>query len=113
VIAGQPVLICGNPYYARKGFTIDVESPAHYEKLLESHAAGSTPSLPAGSVQLARRFLYLFRFRYGMRMGLTSDHVRGTALKIRSFESLQPGASLPLDTACDGILHHDEILLPG
>ena len=27
IIAGQPVLICGNPYYARKGFTIDVESP--------------------------------------------------------------------------------------
>ena len=113
VIAGQPVLICGNPYYARKGFTIDVESPAHYEKLRESHAAGRTPPPPPGSVQLARRFLYLFRFRYGMRMGLTSDHVRGTALKIRSFESLQPGASLPLDTACDGILHHDEILLPG
>lgn len=112
VIAGQPVLVCGNPYYARKGFTLDVESPAHYGRLLEDHASGRTPQASPESVQLARRFLYLFRFRYGMRMGLTTDHVTATALKIRSFAQLQPGLSLPLDTACDGILHRDEILLP-
>jgi hypothetical protein len=47
-----------------------------------------------------------------MRMGLTTDHVTATALKIRSFAQLQPGLSFPLDTACDGILHRDEILLP-
>jgi hypothetical protein len=113
VIAGQPVLICGNPYYARKGFTIDAESPVHYDRLLEDHAAGRTPIAPSGSVNLARRFLYLFRFRYGMRMGLTSDDVTATALKVQSFGRLEPGVSLSLDTACDGILHGDEILLPG
>lgn len=112
IIAGQPVLICGNPYYARKGFTVDVESPEHYQRLLKDHAAGNIPIPPAGS-DLARRFLYIFRFRYGMRMGLTTDHVTATALKIQSLGRLQPGVSLPLDTACDGILHRDEILLPG
>jgi hypothetical protein len=112
VVAGQPVLICGNPYYARKGFTLDLESPAHYDRLLEDHAAGRTPIAPVGSVDLARRFLYLFRFRYGMRMELTTDDLTATALKVKTVGGLEPGVSLPLDTACDGILHGDEILLP-
>jgi len=113
IIAGQPVLICGNPYYARKGFTINVDSPSQYDRLLEDHAAGK-PVIPApSSVELARRFLYLFKFRYGIRMGLTSDNNRATALKIQDLRELEPGMSFPLDTACDGILHRDEILLPG
>jgi hypothetical protein len=112
VIAAQPVLICGNPYYARKGFTIDVDSPEQYQHLLEEHATGRPLTPPSESVALARRFLYLFRFRYGMRMGLTSDQVTGTALKVQTLEDLTPGVSLPLDTACDGILYRDEILLP-
>jgi hypothetical protein len=112
VIASQPVLICGNPYYARKGFTIDVESPVHYHRLLADHAARKTPIPPPASADLARRFLYLFRFRYGMRMGLTTDDVRRTQLKVHDFGQLVPGVSLSLDTACDGILYRDEILLP-
>jgi hypothetical protein len=113
VIAGQPVVICGNPYYARKGFTVDAESPAHYRRIMEEHAAGNPPSAPAGSVELARRFLYLFRFRYGIRMGLTTDDVVTPALKVQDFSLLEPGASLSVDTVCDGILRRDEILLPG
>ncbi|MEY2458845.1 MAG: hypothetical protein QOG30_675 [Acidimicrobiaceae bacterium] len=112
IVAEQPVLICGNPYYARKGFTIDVESPEHYAQLLEDHAAGHTPIPPPDSATLARRFLYLIKFRYGMQMGLTTDEVMGTSLKVHDFAELQPGRSLSLDTACDGILHRDEILLP-
>jgi hypothetical protein len=112
VIAGQPVLICGNPYYARKGFTINVDSPSQYDRLLEDHAAGIPPIPPPQSVELARRFLYLFKFRYGIRMGLTSDANRATELKIQDLRELEPGMSFPLDTACDGILHRDEILLP-
>jgi hypothetical protein len=112
VIAGQPVLICGNPYYARKGFTINVDSPSQYDRLLEDHAAGKPLVPPAQSVELARRFLYLFKFRYGIRMGLTSDDNRATTLKIRDLRELEPGVSFPLDTACHGILHQDEILLP-
>jgi hypothetical protein len=112
VIAGQPVLICGNPYYARKGFTINVDSPAQYDRLLEEHAAGKPLQQPPRSGELARRFLYLFKFRYGIRMGLTSDSNRTTTLKIQHLSELDPGRSFPLDTACDGILHRDEILLP-
>ena len=76
------------------------------------HAAGKPLTAPPQSMELARRFLYLFKFRYGIRMGLTSDDNRATALKIRDLRELEPGMSLPLDTACDGILHRDEILLP-
>jgi hypothetical protein len=112
VIAGQPVLICGNPYYARKGFTINVDSPSQYLSLLEEHAAGKPLIPPSRSVELARRFLYLFKFRYGIRMGLTSDDNRATSLKIQDLCELEPGKSFALDTACDGILHSDEILLP-
>jgi hypothetical protein len=113
IIAGQPVLICGNPYYARKGFSINVDSPGQYDRLLEDHAAGTRlVAPPPQSVELARRFLYLFKFRYGIRMGLTSDDNRRTALKIQNMRALEPGMSFPLDTACDGILHRDEILLP-
>jgi hypothetical protein len=112
VIAGQPVLICGNPYYARKGFTINVDSPSQYASLLEEHAAGKPLVPPPRSAELARRFLYLFKYRYGIRMGLTSDDNRATALKIQDLRELEPGVSFALDTACDGILHRDEILLP-
>lgn len=112
VIAGQPVLICGNPYYARKGFTINVDSPPEYDRLLEEHAIGKPLIPPPHSAELARRFLYLFKFRYGIRMGLTTDDNRATALRIRDLRELEPGLSFPLDTACDGILHRDEILLP-
>jgi hypothetical protein len=112
VIAGQPVLICGNPYYARKGFTINVDSPVQYQCLLEDHAAGKPVIPPAESAERARRFLYLFKFRYGIRMGLTSDDNRATALKIQHLRELEPGRSFPIDTVCDGILHRDEILLP-
>jgi hypothetical protein len=112
VIAEQPVLIGGNPYFARKGFTVDVDSPDHYARLLEDHASGRTPTAPPESAQLARRFAHLIRFRYGMKMGLTTDHVTQTALRVHHFDDLAPGRSLPLDTACDGILHRDEILLP-
>jgi hypothetical protein len=112
IIAGQPVLICGNPYYARKGFTINVDSPSQYDRLLEDHAAGKPVIAVPRSVELARRFLYLFKFRYGIRMGLTSDNNRATALKIQDLRELEPGMSFPLDSACDGILHRDEILLP-
>jgi hypothetical protein len=112
VIAGQPVLICGNPYYARKGFTINVDSPSEYDRLLEEHAAGHPLIPPPQSAELARRFLYLFKFRYGIRMGLTTDDNRATALTIKNLAELDPGRSFALDTACDGILHRDEILLP-
>jgi hypothetical protein len=112
VIAGQPVLICGNPYYARKGFTIDVDSPEHYERLLHAVADGTIAPPAPQSVELARRYLYLIKFRYGMHMGLTTDQVTETRLEIRNFGELLPGRSLPLDTACDGSLHGDEILLP-
>jgi len=112
IIADQPVLICGNPYYARKGFTINVDSPDQYDRLLENHAGGKPVIPPPSSIELARRFLYLFKFRYGIRMGLTSDNNRATALKIKDLRELEPGVSFPLDTACDGILHRDEILLP-
>jgi hypothetical protein len=111
-IAGQPVLICGDPYYSRKGFTVDVESPAHFRALLEDFVAGHPQVVPAGSATLARRFLYLIKFRYGMHMHLTTGDANAIALTVHDFDQLQPGRSLPLDTACDGILHHDEILLP-
>jgi hypothetical protein len=45
-------------------------------------------------------------------MGLTSDDNRKTTLRIQDMRELNPGMSFPLDTACDGILHRDEILLP-
>jgi hypothetical protein len=112
IVAGQPVVVCGSPYYGRKGFTIDVESPEHYQRLLEDHSSGSTPMPPPDSPVVARRFVHLIKFRYGMRMGLTTDDVTRTALTVHHFDQLQPGRSLPLDTACDGILHREEILLP-
>ena len=113
IIAGQPVLICGNPYYARKGFSVDVESPREYQRILEESAAGRVLISPPGSADLARRFLHLFRFRYGIRMGLTTDDVAAPSLKIQSLDRLESGRSVSLDTACDGILYRDEILSPG
>jgi hypothetical protein len=112
-VAGQPVLVCGAPYYARKGFTVDVDSPAEYRSLLERIAADDTPSAPPDSPTLARRFVHLMKFRYAMDMHWTTADPMRLELTISDLGDLAPGRSTVVDTVCDGILHRVEILLPG
>ena len=112
-VAGQPVLVCGAPYYARKGFTVDVDSPAEYRSLLERIAAGDPPAAPPDSPTLARRFVHLMKFRYAMDMHWTTADPYQLQLLISGLDELAPGRSTVVDTVCDGILHRDEILLPG
>lgn len=112
VIAGQPVLICGRPYYSGKGFTTDVGSRDEYERLLAEHLLCHPLRSDPEHALLARRFTYLIRFRYAIPMGLTNDDVTDLRLTIHGIDALAPGASAALDTVCDGILHRHEILLP-
>jgi len=112
-VAGQPVLVCGAPYYARKGFTVDVDSPAEYRSLLERIAVGDPPSAPPDSPTLARRFIHLMKFRYAMDMHWTTADPMRLEITIADLGDLAPGRSAVVDTVCDGILHRDEILLPG
>jgi hypothetical protein len=112
-IAGQPVLVCGAPYYARKGFTVDVDTPEDYRRMLEGLADGNVPQPPTDSATLARRFVHLMKFRYAIDMRWTNADPVKLEFAITDLGDLAPGRSVAVDTVCDGILHRDEILLPG
>lgn len=112
-IAGQPVLVCGAPYYARKGFTVDIDTPEDYRRMLEGLADGNVPQPPTDSATLARRFVHLMKFRYAIDMRWTNADPVKLEFAITDLGDLAPGRSVAVDTVCDGILHRDEILLPG
>ena len=112
VIARQPLILAGVPYYGRKGFTLDAESVSHYLDLLDSWVAGRFPEPDPQARDLARKYLYLIRFRYGIRMGLTEGADGSRRLLVRDPRALLPGGHERLDAVCEGILRGDEILFP-
>jgi hypothetical protein len=61
-LRGRQVVVAARVYYARRGFTVDVERIAEYADILD-RAMSSGPLDPT-RVDLARRFAYLLLFRF-------------------------------------------------
>lgn len=110
---GRRVMICGQPHYRGKGFTLDVPSREAYADLLSRWARGALPPTGADTAQLAQRYVHLFFLRYHIKMGWTTSPLEPPfALTIRSLDELQPGRNPALDIVCSGLLERRQIVLP-
>lgn len=110
---GSTVVVCGNPHYRDKGFTLEVSSASEYALLLAQWAGGTPLPPPAQASELARRYAHLFFLRYHVPMGWTTSPLEPPyQLRIQSLDELQPGRNPSLDVVCQGILERRQILLP-
>jgi hypothetical protein len=108
-LAGKPVVVAGRTHYRDKGFTLDADSPGHYEKVVE--AVLDDPAGYAPALELARRYAYLFFFRTPIDAPGVEEHVTGLCrLTVRDLDELAPGRDEMLDRICDGILGHGDFL---
>lgn len=92
--------IAGAVTYRGKGFTLDIEDAGHLYALLD--AAAFDTRLPPGEVELARRFAYLWFFRYEARMPLLLPRSRRFTLD--SFHQLAPGGDPAIDRLCEAFV---------
>lgn len=103
-LRGKQVWVGGLAIYRGKGFTHDLESPAHLRALLDrGHWA---EPLPAEQLALARRFLHFWVFRYVTRLPW---HHRAHAnlygeVRFEDFRFLRPGGDPQLDALADCLL---------
>jgi hypothetical protein len=104
-LRGKPVVVAAHTHYSGKGFTIDACSASDYERSVNQLL--DHPSDIAVDVSLARKYAYLFFFRFPY-VGLgVEEHVRGLVrLTATASEHLRPGASAMLDALCRQILEH-------
>jgi hypothetical protein len=113
VARGVPTLVGGAPHFRGRGFTVDIDSPAHYRRVLDSWGTGSPVSAAPGAADLARRWVHLFYLRYHVPMGWTTSPLEPPfALTIKSLAELAPGRNAVLDVVCDSILEGRQPLLP-
>jgi hypothetical protein len=100
-----PVLVSGETHYRGKGFSHDVESPAHYAALLR--AAPGWQRLPAETTSLARRYAHLFFLGNMLPFDLVTEFPNGRVeLNIDSLDDVRPGRHEVLDHICTAILEH-------
>ena len=105
-LTGTPVIVAGSTHYRGKGFTIDVDSPAHFrssiDRVLED-PAGFRPD-----VDMARRYAYLFFFRAPVASPGVEEHLPGLAqITIGGLDELRPGVNESVDRICDTILRRE------
>ncbi|MEQ1898883.1 MAG: hypothetical protein ABL971_16035 [Vicinamibacterales bacterium] len=88
--------VAGAVTYRGKGFTLDLESADHMFRLLEMDSRDAAMS--EDEVELARRFAYLWFFRYEVRLPLL--HPADKRFALQSFRDLAPGVDPTIDNLC-------------
>lgn len=109
---GMAVVTGGVSVYHDMGFTFDPPTAHDYFETL--HTLMNTPGITTHNSEraiLARKFLYLYLFRYYTSLNLFdhsfTDH---PTLLIHDAHELIPGANDVLDYVCDAILAHQPIV---
>ena len=101
---GKPVIVAGLTHYAGKGFTCDVSSHAQYRDLLGG--LGDLKPLSAEAIEQARRYAYLFFFRFMLPFSPITMLPRGRLrFNFETLGDLRPGHWRELDLLCDAILN--------
>jgi hypothetical protein len=95
-LSGKQVLVAARVYYARRGFTREVDDARALGTLLD--AAFATPRLTDHQHELARRFAYLllFRFLHDIPVVKQRPHTH-PLLESREADALRPGRSTDFD----------------
>lgn len=103
-LRGKQVWVGGLAIYRGKGFTCDLESPAHLCQMLDRGDWAAL--LPPEQLALARRFLHFWVFRYVVRLPWhRRPHANLYAeVRFKDFAFLRPGGDPQLDALADCVL---------
>jgi hypothetical protein len=102
-LSGKRVLVAARVYYARRGFTQEVDDPASLGRLLEE--AFATRSLSEHERDLARRFAYLLLFRFLRDVPVVKQRPHTyPLLDPGDAHALLPGQSADFDALMDCLL---------
>jgi len=110
-VRGISVIVAGEVHYARKGFTLDVDSKEQYTAILNDEF-NDCESLSEEKKELARRyaFFYLYRTKIPLEF-YKAERFKISTLLIRSYDELLPGRNPYLDLIMEGILNGKPITL--
>ena len=105
---GKPVVTCAKDIYREKGFTYDPATTQEYFKiltvLLESNGQYD---LTDKKKELAKKFFYLYNFRYYMSLNLFDYGLsEKSTLFFEDVREFLPGRNQVLDYVCESILNH-------
>lgn len=103
---GVPVIVAGDGWMGRKGFTMDAASPAAYVNLLNQLPLSARAS--SATVERARRCAYHFFFRHMLPL----THMSGESDHHMDIGGLPQEEQVSLDVVCDGILSGGSFLYP-
>lgn len=105
-LCGTPLIVAGETFNRRKGFSYDVETRAEYFKLLDRVKELSRN--PPDMIERARRYAYHLYFRrmidfplFSVREGM---HLTGPRLEFRELADLTREQNRSLDVLCEGII---------
>lgn len=105
-VLGTPLIVAGETFNRRKGYSYDVETREQYFDLLDR--VQDLPKNSAEWVERARRYAYHYYYRLMMDFPLFSVqdtvHMSEPRLEFDSLEALMPGNSDSLDVVCQGII---------
>jgi hypothetical protein len=110
-LMGKPVILAGEAYYGKKGFTFDLNSKGHYMRLL--HNCKDMGVLRDDQITLAKKYAYV---NYISKQ-IPIEAVRNPSSKWWSFQINKRSLLLPnrdpvMDFLCKTILSGEEFLLP-
>lgn len=104
-LCGTPLIVAGETFNRRNGFSYDAESREEYFDLLDR--IRELPRNSQDKLARARKYAYHLNFRrmidspfFSVKEGL---HIR-SAPRVGSLHDLELGKHRGLDTICDGIL---------
>lgn len=103
VLGGKPVVVAAKTHYRDKGFTVDVDDPAHFSEVLA--AMGADPGAFAPDLTTARRYANAFFFARLLPAWFVTEPVPGLArVAVDDLSAIAPGADPVIDVITAGIL---------
>jgi hypothetical protein len=108
---GIPVIVAGEAWIRNKGFTIDVDSPEAYFKVLNKLPLKRR--MDDDHILEAKKYAYHFFFRRMIPLEFVEPGKKFYfSIKLSSLKELLPGQSVGLDVICNGILNNTDFIYP-
>jgi len=109
---GIPIIVAGEAWVRGKGFTIDVNSPEHYNTVLDNLPIRVRMSRE--KTLLAKKYAYHFFFRRMIPINLFKKGPGWPPYEFSgTIDQLYPGGDKGLDCVCEGILEGEEFVFSG